>query len=395
MENGYGFRIVWKPLMSTGAEKTEIEFGYLMKNGYTSYSSYVVPSIAVQKHTFAFFSGNGYAKIIADGISEYIPFGQSNDLWDLSENINLDGMYLQYSADNKYPDTYSGKWLVKLENTVEIEPTDWYVNNAEMAQITGNVQSGSVEYDYRMYPTIAENQTVSINGAAQDIVVCGNKPVKLYSKIALNLEMTLKVSEIPAYRAENAFILISFSNIAGGITTAETTATAFIARLSWQDANTLAVYCKMGIETKEYSVRTNGDEIKLEFGWSDSDSVIKVNGNVVLAGSFTKGHFGSSNGVQGYFAVRTYNGSPEENAKWAFTLSAPKHIDATVDDDEPEDSTSAISSDKDSSDVQNGKKKGCGSAAVGMYATIFTLCLAAALFFGLLFKKEKDITINK
>lgn len=382
LEGGYGFRINWKPLKSSGVDRTEIEFGYLTKSGFTSYSTRIVPSIAVEKHTFAFLAGDGYIKMIADGISEYLSFGLSNALWDLSENIDMSAMYVQYSADDKYSSEYTGKWRVRLGNIVESETADWLVSNSETVRITGEQQAGAVEYDYRMYPTIAENQTITVNGTAQDVAAFGCTPIKLYSKIALNLEMTLNVSSIPAYQTENedAFIVLSFSNVVGGETDLETTAKAFLVRLGWKDADTLAAYCKMDVETKEYTVNVSSGEIKVEFGWIDSVSVIRINGETVLTGSITKGHFGSVNGVQGYFAMRAYNGASDENAKWAFTLSAPKHIEAVADETPtpPTDGGNGSSGETETS--------GCGSVCVGTGITCLLLGIGAALAL----KKKED-----
>lgn len=388
LEDGYGFRVNWKPLRSTGVEKTEIEIGYLTKKGFTTYTSYVVPSIAVEKHTFSFSFGDGYAKIVADGISEYISFGQNNDLWELTENINLEAMYLKYSADDKYSDSYTGKWLVKLGSLIKGAQGDWYVSDADVVNVSGEKTAGAVEYDYRMYPTIAENQTIEVNGAAQEVVVNGNAPIKLYSKIALNLEMTLKVSEIPAYDAENACILISFSNVLGGITNMQTAAKAFFVRLAWKDANTLVAYCKMGVETKESVLTVTDDVITIVFGWTDSNSIIKINGETLLKGSIMKGHFGSMSGVQGYFAMNAYNGTADKNAKWAFTLSAPKHVEATMEEPPADEQPTTPPTDEtpDTSSNSSMLGVGCGSTMGGTGLALIVLGMSVAF----LTKKKED-----
>ena len=332
LQDGYGLRIAWKPLSQTGEVKTEIEFGYLTPDGYTCYKTESISTPTVGMHTYAFFAGNGYFKLVADGLSVYISTKADNKLFMLGEYIDKESTTFSFVADDKYDEAYTGKWCVALNGVTAVAPTDDYITDSVGTQLSGVLALGEKVYDYRTYEMITENKTVTVNGGAVDSGIFFNEPVKLFSKLDVNVKTSVQVQQIPAYISEeDCYIQLSFSNIIGGTTGLASTQTAFFVQLRWKDANTLQAFCKMGAITQTYTVACAvTDEIDVELGWNENGSVILINGKVALEGELTKGNFGTKDGIQGYFAVRTYNGVSDENAKWAYTLSAPVHVDATL-----------------------------------------------------------------
>ena len=138
--------------------------------------------------------------------------------------------------------------------------------------------------------------------------------------------MTLKVTEIPAYTTDgkDAYIGVFFSaaprrhdrhnraecNVCGAVQMEERIRNFRIV----QDGSGFGRIHRKGRQSSE---------IKILFGWYGDESQIRIDGQVAMSGSLSKGNFNTAEGLLGYFAVSTYS----EADDWSFSISAPRHVE--------------------------------------------------------------------
>lgn len=385
LSDGNGFCITWYPLEETGESRTEIEFGYLGNGIYHSLKSFLVGVNAIGEHWFSVLSGDGWFRLIADGESVFVEIAADNGLYEMNENMDRDNMQLYYTADDGYPQTYPGKWEIALQDATVLSSESGYVRTGDVAlSSSGEYRENTVEKDGRTYQIIEENKTLTLSGGEhsglRDGEIYATVPVKLFSRLDVNLEMTLGIGALPVC-GENgdSYIGLFFSACPGGTTDPTEEKSTFTLILRRNSESELSVYCKMGSETTTKTVVVSGEQITVSFGWSGSDSEIAIDGERLLVGLLTKGNFNSADGLQGYFSMKRYS---EVAENWTVTVSAPRHKLVTADEtpDNPENPDNPIEPENPNNPGKTDDLTGgCGASLGGNIAIICALSVGVAV----------------
>lgn len=363
VQAGYGFKITFRPLRSSGDKQTEIEIGWT-----TTLRKFEVATPIIGSHYFAVIPGDGWFNIVVDGESVFFDLKSTNEARDWYEALNKESMFVIYSTDGDAGET--GDWIIKLSEPKVGEDGGAFAKAGGLqVETSGEYAERTVTHEGWDSTLIDSNYTFEVTGdaGARGGAIYFTRPVPVLTRIMRQIEIRVNASKIPAYKGTeggDAYIALIFSAVAGGSTDTGQSA-AFIVLLRWSAEDTLLATCRMGIESKEYTVKvTPGEDIVILLGWDNSDtpaSVIAVNGVGVLKGEITKGNFIGADGTRGFLAVRAYN---EEDAAggWEFSVTAPVHIDAEMPQlpAEPEES----GEDPDSGEqpgVTKGCNKGCGN----------------------------------
>lgn len=396
LSDGNGFCITWYPLEETGESRTEIEFGYLGNGIYHSLKSFLVGVNAIGEHWFSVLSGDGWFRLIADGESVFVEIAADNGLYEMNENMDRDNMQLYYTADDGYPQTYPGKWEIALQDAPVLSSESGYVRTGDVAlSSSGEYRENTVEKDGRTYQIIEENKTLTLSGGEHSGLrggeIYATVPVKLFSRLDVNLEMTLGIGALPVC-GENgdSYIGLFFSACPGGTTDPTEEKSTFTLILRRNSESELSVYCKMGSETTTKTVVVSGEQITVSFGWSGSDSEIAIDGERLLVGLLTKGNFNSADGLQGYFSMKRYS---EVAENWTVTVSAPRHKLVTADEtpDNPENPDNPIEPENPNNPGKTDDLTGgCGASLGGNIAIICALSVGVAVV--LLIRKKSENT---
>ncbi len=379
LSDGNGFCITWYPLEETGESRTEIEFGYLGNGIYHSLKSFLVGVNAIGEHWFSILSGDGWFRLIADGESVFVEIATDNGLYEMNENMDRDNMQLYYTADDGYPQTYLGKWEIALQDATVLSNESGYVQTGDIAlSVSGEYRENTVEKDGRTYQIIEENKTLTLSDGEHSGLrggeIYATVPVKLFSRLDANLEMTLGIGALPVY-GENgdSYIGLFFSACPGGTTNPTEEKSTFTLILRRNSESKLSVYCKMGSETTTKTIAVSGERITVSFGWNGSDSEIAIDGERLLVGLLTKGNFNSADGLQGYFSIKRYS---EVAENWAVTVSAPRHK-LVVADETPNNPNNPI--EPENPGKTDDSTGGCGASFGGDIAIICALSIGFAV----------------